>query len=221
MEYAFPRTTVSCETGITTYSGPIARTGALFVALPRDGAGGWTLTGQLFSGRDGFPYVVGPNQFANWTIGPDGTVETDPVVAVPWNPQTEQEADNSTGGFFAPALAISFLHCKNVTVEDAKPVGSRQQRRLEQRRGVRHSSFKTLVIEPMRQVLRTEGQSERHGLQRALHICRGHFAHYSEDRPLFGKYSGTFWRPAHVRGSAEIGMVGKDYKVTAPKAVAS
>lgn len=65
----------------------------------------------------------------------------------------------------------------------------------------------------MKKVLRTEGQSETTGLKRALHICRGHFAHYGDDKPLFGKYTGTFWRPMHARGKVEQGVVVKDYKI--------
>ena len=73
--------------------------------------------------------------------------------------------------------------------------------------------FKTLDIRPMRKVLEDEGQAATVGLQRALHICRGHFATYSPDKPLFGKHAGTFWVPAHVRGNAERGVVAKDYRV--------
>jgi hypothetical protein len=53
------------------------------------------------------------------------------------------------------------------------------------------------------------------GSRKALHVCRGHFAHYRE-RGLFGKYKGTFWRPQHLRGSAEQGMQAKDYRITLP-----
>ena len=45
------------------------------------------------------------------------------------------------------------------------------------------------------------------------HYCRGHFATYTEEKPLFGKYSGKFWIPAHVRGSVKNGAVVKDYCV--------
>lgn len=48
-------------------------------------------------------------------------------------------------------------------------------------------------------------------------FCRGHFSTYTEDRPLFGKVSGTFWVPSHVRGSAKQGVVVSDYNVKAPK----
>lgn len=49
-----------------------------------------------------------------------------------------------------------------------------------------------------------------------LHLRRGNFAHYSDDAPLFGKYTGTFWRPATVVGNAKNGVVVKDYKVKPP-----
>ena len=57
---------------------------------------------------------------------------------------------------------------------------------------------------------------ERVPADRRLHICRGHFATYSEDRPLLGKYAGRFWVPAHVRGRDLHGTVGKDDRVEAP-----
>lgn len=114
-------------------------------------------------------------------------------------------------------LTISFLHCKNVTLQDVhppkKPLSNRQRRRGEQPRAP--LSYHVLDIHPMRQVLRTEGQEARVGTRRALHICRGHFAHYKE-RGLFGKYKGTFWIPQHVRGSAEQGVQTKDYRVILP-----
>src|SRR6266567_1480451 len=74
-------------------------------------------------------------------------------------------------------------------------------------------TFHTIDIEPSKQVLRTEGHISENGLARALHICRGHFAHYTAEKPLFGKYTGTFYRPMHIRGTAEQGISVKDYRV--------
>jgi hypothetical protein len=110
-------------------------------------------------------------------------------------------------------LGISFMHCKNVRqIEHKDDPGERFRKQYK----VKKITYKTLVIDPMKEVLRTEGQSESLGLGRALHICRGHFSHYSEEKPLFGKYSGSFWIPDHVRGKKEHGEVVKDYSVKAP-----
>ena len=106
-------------------------------------------------------------------------------------------------------LGISFCHCKNVRRSEKEIVGMQLHKGHKPPR----LKFYTLEINPMREFLRTEGRSEETGLKRALHICRGHFATYSPDHPLFGKYVGTFWRPDHVRGSQEAGEVHKNYSV--------
>lgn len=108
-------------------------------------------------------------------------------------------------------LGLSFCHCKNVRQEtrDAGP----PPRPLRNRPKAPRLSYYTLNIDPMRQTLRTEGRSDEVGHKRALHICRGHFATYTPDHPLFGKYVGTYWRPDHVRGNASEGAVVKDYSV--------
>ncbi len=52
----------------------------------------------------------------------------------------------------------------------------------------------------------------------ALHSVRGHFATYTPERPLFGKHSGTYFVPAHLRGDPGQGRVVKDYRL-APQQV--
>lgn len=112
------------------------------------------------------------------------------------------------------AFAIGLTHCKNVSIEERLP--PRQQRRQSERKGDPILKYHEIVIDPTKTHQPSTG-AKRHDDKpsKALHIARGHFAHYTEDRPLFGKYTGTFWRPAHVRGSADIGTVYKDYKVKA------
>jgi hypothetical protein len=107
-------------------------------------------------------------------------------------------------------LAISFMHCKNVTLEEHRPgVPGKRNRHGP------HITFKTLNIKPMKKILSEEGNSESTGLKRALHICRGHFKNFG-GKGLFGKYTGTYWWDSQVRGKAENGLVIKDYKVTPP-----
>lgn len=84
-------------------------------------------------------------------------------------------------------LTLSFLHCKNVAVRVEEDTLS-------------ELTYHTIDIASMKRVLKDEGQSDTIGTKRALHICRGHFRHYTNGRKLFGKVEGTFWTPMHSRG---------------------
>jgi hypothetical protein len=74
-------------------------------------------------------------------------------------------------------------------------------KKFRQKHNREPAKWKTLVIEPLKQILRGEGRSGTLGLAKAMHICRGHFRDYREGRGLFGKYHGEFWQPAHVKGT--------------------
>ena len=97
-------------------------------------------------------------------------------------------------------LAVSFLHCRNVTLVD-NPVPPKLAKRYRERHGVTPRPYKTLVIEPLKEILRTQGRSGSVGLAKAMHICRGHFKDYRTGRGLFGKYHQLVWQPMLVRGS--------------------
>lgn len=47
----------------------------------------------------------------------------------------------------------------------------------------------------------------------AFHLVRGHFKTYTEDRPLFGKLTGTFWWQPAARGTTDFGVIDKDYSI--------
>lgn len=97
-------------------------------------------------------------------------------------------------------LAISFLHCRNVVLEENRP-DDKLARKHRDKFGVQPTQFKTLVIEPLKAILRTEGRSGEHGVAKAMHICRGHFRDYRDGRGLFGKYKVQVWMPSIVRGT--------------------
>lgn len=118
---------------------------------------------------------------------------------------------NYVGSFSIFVLfTLSLMHVKNIELID-QPL-TRQQRRRKERKN--EPFYKVLAIEPFKTQVRNEarrtGQTD---LQVALHICRGNFATYTEDKPLFGKFVGTYFRPAHMRGNAKHGEVIKDYKI--------
>jgi hypothetical protein len=80
------------------------------------------------------------------------------------------------------------------------------------RKSKRAVSYKVLVLPDG---TRTNGWGAYgQGIQEvALHSVRGHFATYTEASPLFGKYTGTYWKGSHIRGRQEHGEINKDYKV--------
>lgn len=116
----------------------------------------------------------------------------------------------------AAFFAVSLMHCKNITYHAVEPPKLSPHLKRKRRRPL--VRYHVLDIDPMRRVLKTEGRSDEVGLKRALHICRGHFRTYTEEAPMFGRVTGTFWVPQHIRGNAESGVVVKDYNVKAPKA---
>lgn len=121
-------------------------------------------------------------------------------------------------GYITPALiATCFAHCKGVKVEETAPKMSRQQRRAIERGGEARTTYKMLDINPARKILAEEGDVAHNGISKALHIVRGHFAHYTIAAPLFGKHVGTYYHPMHVRGDRSKGVVVKDYNVLGVK----
>jgi hypothetical protein len=128
------------------------------------------------------------------------------------SPQSQQNRVFVAHALLYPLwLAISFLHCKNVTtgkVDPCHPQGKKKASMQCQR-----VHYHMLDIHPMREVLRREGNQDTTGLKQALHICRGHFRDYSQGRGLFGKHKGLYWFDQHLRGSSEYGVVVKDYTI--------
>ena len=123
------------------------------------------------------------------------------------------EFSNGLGELLGPALlTVSFLHCKNV---DRIPVDPppKLSRKAERRHGRPLAQYYALDIRPMQRILDYEGEAQTTGLRHALHFCRGHFKTYTAESPLFGKHSGEYWWPDHVRGSAEEGAIEKDYRL--------
>jgi hypothetical protein len=120
------------------------------------------------------------------------------------------DGHSADGAFSLAFFAFQLTHCRNIIVNDEPP------HRPEMPRGKKNKSpkivCKTLSITDQLIVRDdTHSAGERPGVSK--HICRGHFSHYTEEKPLFGKYSGTFWIPMHIRGAAKHGIVSKEYEL--------
>ncbi len=124
--------------------------------------------------------------------------------------QIRKHGTNSLGPIMAILfMGLSLMHCKNVKLIDS-PL-SRQQRRYLERHASNEIRFKTLEIEPFKKTVKDIGHEGKLTSQ-ALHVCRGHFKHF-EDKPLFGKFKGTYWWPQMVRGNKRFGEIKKDYDI--------
>ena len=109
-------------------------------------------------------------------------------------------------------LALSFMHCKNTVLTEHNPPVKVQRKRAKNNRPPL-TKYYTLDIERPKTILKTEGKIDEVGLQRALHICRGHFKDYSNGKGLFGKYKGLYWWDSTVRGNPDAGRIKKDYAI--------
>jgi hypothetical protein len=108
---------------------------------------------------------------------------------------------------------VTFLNIKNIHVKSSVFDGiTKRQKRINRLIGglVYHTLH---VSKPGKQYDATDN-GEYAGTM-PLHLCRGHVRRYTDERPLFGKYSGTFYIPAHVKGKMENGIIAKDYELKA------
>lgn len=112
---------------------------------------------------------------------------------------------------------FQFANCQNVDLVEVEPRLSRQQRRHHERTGEPVNTWHELRIGAIGGQRATGPAGPSQGLVRQ-HICRGHFATYTEERKLFGKYAGRFWIPATVKGNPARGRADKGYVVEAPDA---
>jgi len=106
------------------------------------------------------------------------------------------------------------LNCKNITTKEI----SRDKENLKRGRKNLPPLYSYHVLQ-ITSPSANKGEKPRilgQGKHRQ-HWCRGHFKHYTEEKPLFGKYTGLyFWEP-HLRGDSKRGFADKDYEYVPPK----
>jgi hypothetical protein len=131
------------------------------------------------------------------------------VIGRPMPPQPETAMVNAAWHL---AYFLAILHVKNIVVEEHVPSVKMQRARCRRGRPP-FVTYKTLRVVSPGSAAPRDGERRPPTHSVPFHLVRGHFSHYSEERPLFGKYPGTFWIPAHARGNSEVGTVLKDYDV--------
>lgn len=178
----------------------------------------WWVVASVWCGKEDTACVE--QGYVSYAVDERGSLIRDvgdlPVVDWSVHPNIDDVSGADAVAVFVPNLlySIGFMHCKNTQLVDrVTPIGKSGGRARKGGGGT--VTYKLLRISSIKKALRDEGDVDEHGLDKALHICRGHFKDY-RDSGLFGKYHDVFWWDPHVRGSADQGVVVKDY---APEAV--
>ena len=104
---------------------------------------------------------------------------------------------------------LGLLCCKNILIEQHNPDAKLQKAR-KKRGKLPLFSYHTLVIKPTG---KRQESIPRNLWDNRVHLCRGHFKTYTEDKPLFGHITGRFWWQPTVRGRNREGVVMKDYEL--------
>lgn len=108
-------------------------------------------------------------------------------------------------------LVLGMLHCKNVELYE-RPMSSKQLRH-RQKHNRPSERFYSLRVTGKGARVGADALRVPSGQRNALHWCRGHFRTYTDDAPLFGRITGTFWVDPHIRGSRGVGKVDKLYTI--------
>jgi hypothetical protein len=112
---------------------------------------------------------------------------------------------------FRPALmAIGLMNCKNVALELVKAAPIRKGKKA--RNQIPTLSFHTIKLPGGN--TSSQGGVGVDGKPVAFHKVRGHFKTFTEDAPLLGKVTGTYWWGWQSRGKKSNGIVLKDYEVS-------
>lgn len=216
VEYRYPKEVWSVAKGLHKVGaydrGQVPYFGCFVSALPD---GYFELTGSLYyvhsRGLD-----LGLRSSIQYHLSNDG--KPDEFRVPEWMGDDDDDARATLAQYLHPILlAFSFANCKNVeTVEVVAPAKLQRARmRRDKRPLVTYKVINILPLAKMRSAPRTRTvESDGHGV--ALHIRRGHFAHYGEKfgrGKLFGRLEGTFWIPQAAVGSADAGVSVHDYEM--------
>ncbi len=129
-------------------------------------------------------------------------------------PLADVAAPYQIGTFESGIIALTtcgFINCKNIDLELEPERHTTKAKRRKYGDPVRYYHIK-LPLAPGR---RSDGRRNvDDGGAVPIHIVRGHFKTYTDENPLFGKVTGTWWWGHHARCDEKNGVSIHDYEVT-------
>jgi len=216
---------VMSKTGLLSELGPVLLPyDSLWIEARTPGSGSWrgasvrSGEGQLtVSTLHAFPdqkHVYVDPQQSIVTLNPDGTISNQrrlisrTFVGDGLPAYCEFLLDEAQYATIMALTTIALMNCRNVTVEPVTPAGPLSKKHAK-RFGRPLMRYSRIVLP----ATRNGGGTAGFGGPKALHLVRGHFKTYTDDAPLFGKRTGTWWWGWQARGDESRGTVIPSYDV--------
>lgn len=191
------------------------RVGALVEGIQTDL--GWQIKILGFLNQVGERHCIVSPFYICIQASPTGLCESHCFMYLARSVHPEDRKDFRSIFVHVPLLTLCFMNCRNVRV-DWLTAPEKWVKSFKKKHGIPPTSrTATLVITPMTKLLAKDlsepGKTVAERKAAAAHRCRAHLKHYTEDRKLFGKVSGTFVWSSHVRNSGSEHSVTTDYRI--------
>lgn len=121
--------------------------------------------------------------------------------------------DGAVAGTAFIMKTMAIINCKNVELEEEEPDAKLQKSRKRKGKLPLLSRHRVMIIPSAAQ--RKKGHAPQELWKNRAHTVRGHFKTFTEDAPLLGKITGTFWWSPFARGSVTEGVIEKEYELKA------
>ena len=97
-------------------------------------------------------------------------------------------------------FSLAMLNCKNAVIEVDKPSPKLQKKRKKKGKPPKNEFSIIKVARVTKKYTKSDIMDTS---KMPMHLMRGHFKTYTEEAPLFGKYTGTWWWAQQIRGGKE------------------
>lgn len=159
------------------------------------------------------------NKYEEWRLYPWSIdlvpIENNFSVNIKHEIDHEANIDNCTlvepMCFYAKTL-FDALSCKNVSLTPVDPPAKLNKKRIKKGKQPLYRYHVLTVDLDKGRKQSGVGRGANLGTM-PVHLCRGHFKEYTDEKPLFGRITGRFWWQPCARGKAENGVVMKDYEL--------
>ena len=193
--------------------------------LGADRGDGYTLAFDVMQMAPGGQVVIDPsvtfisiNKEGQLTPFPDAKPESNPYLkhASPLVDDVDPSLRSTyLTNLIRPALlSIALMHCKNTNlIKEHVPEKVRAKRR---KTGKPIVDWNVIQV-PSPTSHKSQLTEKETGTKVPLHLVRGHFKTYTEEAPLFGSLTGTYWWSSHARGDLAAGQRHHKYEVRSGK----